>query len=136
MKGKLEGKANDPEMVFQDSVMYYGHNKQLDALSPDPKDIDNINYDRALELYRQLFSNASEFTFVFVGSFDEATIKPLIAKYIASLPSNKKKAELADMRNYTKGNVEKSFSFKMSNPQSKIVDTYRSEKVPIRLKTN
>ena len=133
MKGKIEGKANDPEMVFQDSVMYYEHNKQLDVLSPDPKDIDNINYDRALELYRQLFNNASEFTFVFVGSFDEATIRPLIAKYIASLPSSKKKAELADMRNYTKGNVEKSFSFKMSNPQSKIVDTYRSDKVPYTL---
>ena len=50
-----------------DSVAYYNHNKQLDALSPDVKDFDNINYDRALDLYRQLFNNASDFTFTFVG---------------------------------------------------------------------
>ena len=118
---------------MQDSVAYYNHNKQLDALSPDVKDFDNLDYDRALELYRQLFNNAGEFTFTFVGSFDEATIRPLIEKYIASLPSSKKKAELVDMRNYTKGKVQKSFSFKMSNPQSKIIDTYRSEKVPYTL---
>lgn len=133
MKGQFESKATKPEVVMQDSVAYYNHNKQLDALSPDVKDFDNLDYDRALELYRQLFNNAGEFTFTFVGSFDEATIRPLIEKYIASLPSSKKKAELVDMRNYTKGKVQKSFSFKMSNPQSKIIDTYRSEKVPYTL---
>ena len=133
MKGKLETKASDPEMVMADSVAYYNHNKQLDALSPDVKDFDNINYDRALDLYRQLFNNASDFTFTFVGSFDEATIRPLIEKYIASIPVSKKKAELVDMRTYTKGKVQKSFSFKMSNPQSKIIDTYRSDKVAYTL---
>lgn len=133
MKGKLETKASDPEMVMADSVAYYNHNKQLDALSPDVKDFDNINYDRALDLYRQLFNNASDFTFTFVGSFDEATIRPLIEKYIASIPASKKKAELVDMRTYTKGKVQKSFSFKMSNPQSKIIDTYRSDKVAYTL---
>ena len=33
------------------------------------------------------FADASDFTFVFVGSFDVEAMKPLVERYLASLPS-------------------------------------------------
>ena len=41
-------------------------------------EVKSVNYDRALELGKQLFGNAKEYTFFFVGNFDEAKILPLI----------------------------------------------------------
>src|SRR6185503_11824242 len=41
--------------------------------------------------------NAGDFTFLFVGSFDEEAIKPLLEKYIGSLPSNGIKENYKDL---------------------------------------
>jgi len=50
-----------------------------------------------LAFYKDRFADASNFTFFFVGSFDEAMIKPLIERYIASLPSLKRKESWKDI---------------------------------------
>ena len=49
-----------------------------------PLDFDDAmdNYDRVLELGKQMFTNAKDFTFFFVGNYDEATLLPLIEQYI------------------------------------------------------
>ncbi|HEY7285449.1 MAG TPA: insulinase family protein, partial [Vicinamibacterales bacterium] len=45
------------------------------------------NLDTSLGFYKARFADASNFTFVFVGSFTLETIRPLIETYIASLPA-------------------------------------------------
>jgi zinc protease len=50
-------------------------------------DIDKWNLDKSFDFYKDQFSDASEFTFVFVGSFDTATMKPLVERYLGSLPA-------------------------------------------------
>lgn len=64
---------------------------------PKPEDFDKINLDRSFELYRERFANAGDFTFFFVGSFNEETIKPLLEKYIGSLPFTAKKETFKDL---------------------------------------
>jgi zinc protease len=49
--------------------------------------VDLWNLDKALAFYRERFADASNFTFVFVGSFTPETIKPFVETYIASLPA-------------------------------------------------
>ena len=46
-----------------------------------------MNLDKSLAFYKDRFADASDFTFVFVGSFDLATMKPLVERYLASLPA-------------------------------------------------
>ncbi len=55
------------------------------ALRPD--DFTRIDLDRAIAIYRERFSSARGLTFIFVGSFDVAAIKPLLATYLGSLPT-------------------------------------------------
>ena len=64
---------------------------------PKSEDFDKINLDRSVQIYKERFSNAGDFTFLFVGSFDEETIKPLLEKYIGSLPSNGVKENFKDL---------------------------------------
>ncbi len=64
---------------------------------PRPEDFDKINLDRSIQIYKERFANAGDFTFLFVGSFDETIIKPLLEKYIGSLPSIAKKETFKDL---------------------------------------
>jgi zinc protease len=46
-----------------------------------------LDAQKALRIYRDRFSNAGDFTFVFVGAVNLDSLKPLVEKYIASLPA-------------------------------------------------
>jgi zinc protease len=59
--------------------------------------VDEWNLDKSLAFYKERFADASDFTFVFVGSFDVPTIKPLVEKYLGSLPSTHRKETWKDV---------------------------------------
>ena len=54
---------------------------------PTPEAFETIDLDRILKIYEERFADASNFKFVFVGNIDMDTFKPLVEKYIASLPA-------------------------------------------------
>ncbi|HYW71983.1 MAG TPA: insulinase family protein [Pyrinomonadaceae bacterium] len=87
MKTMLANQSAVPEFSFENALMtarYQNHpRRQLDTVET----INQWNLDKSMAFYKDRFADASDFTFVFVGSFDEATIKPLVEKYLASLPS-------------------------------------------------
>ncbi len=77
-----------PDAVFSDALLttLYEQHPRLN-LTPKPADFSQINLDRSIEIYRQRFSSAKGFNFVITGSFTAEQIKPLIATYLASLPT-------------------------------------------------
>jgi zinc protease len=81
-------RLSQPGALFGDTVLatLYDNNPRAPrALRPE--DINKIDLDRAIAIYRQRFSSAKGLTFIFVGSFDVAAIKPLVATYLGSLPT-------------------------------------------------
>ena len=113
----LSNKSNNPNMVYQDSIqstLYLGNKL---ALLPNAEDIQNINYDRVLDMQKQLYGNAKDFPFYFVGNYDEKVLLPLIEQYIASLPNKGMKLKNQKIP-YAKGEVKNIFTKAMENPQS------------------
>jgi len=49
--------------------------------------VDEMSLDKSMSFYKARFADASNFTFVLVGSFDLAAARPLVEKYLASLPA-------------------------------------------------
>jgi zinc protease len=49
-----------------------------------------------LAFYRDRFADASDFTFVFVGNVDTTALKPLVERYLASLPATNRKEHFRD----------------------------------------
>jgi zinc protease len=49
--------------------------------------LDEWDLDRSFAFYKERFADASDFIFVFVGTFDLETMRPLVERYLASLPS-------------------------------------------------
>ena len=87
---------------------------------PKPADFDKINLNKGIEIYKQRFANASDFTFLFVGSIDEEKIKPLLEKYLGSLPSRPAKENFKDLGiRPPLGKLEKTIT-KGSEPQSQV----------------
>ncbi len=121
-KNYLENMRNTitPDKMFSDTL-----NAVLTSYSPlrkplTPERVDLVKPDRALEIYRDRFSDASDFIFTFVGSFQPDEIRPLIEKYIGGLPS----AGRADTYRHPgisplPGKVEKTV-FKGTEPNSRV----------------
>jgi zinc protease len=87
-KGKIQYQKQDPTMFFIDSVMkmLYANHPWADAF-PTPEEFDQLNPGRSIEIYRQVFGNAYGMHFTFVGNIDPATARPLLERYLGSLPS-------------------------------------------------
>ncbi|PJB59325.1 MAG: insulinase family protein [Bacteroidetes bacterium CG_4_9_14_3_um_filter_41_19] len=80
-------KAN-PRAVFYDTLYKLATSNNIrTVVIPTEAQLNSINMEKAYAFYKDRFANANEFQFVFVGNFDLNTIKPLIVKYLGSLPN-------------------------------------------------
>ncbi len=87
----LDLRANVPEQVFEDTaVAVNAGNFYMDRV-PTAAGIRAVRLERALALHQRGFGNAADFTFFFVGAFQVDSVAPLIARYLAGLPSTGKK---------------------------------------------
>lgn len=107
-RAQLENKDKDPSSVFGDTVSYtmgsYHYRRKPMSLT----DLNRLNLDRAYAIYRERFSNAGQFLFTFVGNFSTDSIRPLVEKYIASLPANTGRENYRDVGiRYPKGVITK-----------------------------
>ncbi|MEJ8843106.1 insulinase family protein [Lacibacter sp. H375] len=88
----------NPQFAFIDtfySVLY--NNDPLAPIAlPKSENFSKIDLKRAAEIYKERFSDAGSMEFVFVGSFKEEEIIPLIEQYIGSLPATAKKFAAVD----------------------------------------
>ena len=109
---------SQPGFVFQEAVnetLTQGH---VRAKTPTPEQIEAIDLDKVMAFYKDRFSDASDFTFVFVGTLDPATLKPLVEKYLASLPSTGRKETWRDHNITTPARVVERRVEKGLEPQS------------------
>jgi zinc protease len=97
-KSQYANISANPQASFIDTMYktLFANNPLAPVAVPKSEYYDKINLDRSFAIYKERFGDASGMNFVFVGSFKETEIIPLIEKYIASLPATKKKYTFAD----------------------------------------
>lgn len=137
LRTMLKNKGLSPEAVFADSVQYtlYQHNPRFSGV--EEADLDKLDYDRCLQIAKERFANAADFTFYFVGNFDEATLRPLIEQYIASLPGNaKKKENWKPVSTYAQGMVNNHFTRKMETPKAQARIYWYNNSLPYTLEND
>jgi len=89
-KAFLANRANDPNSVFADTANAVLNQGNPRRAFPSIASLGQINPERSFEIYKELFADASNFTFVVVGSFKVEEIKPLLEKYLGGLPATHK----------------------------------------------
>ena len=87
MRSMLANQRNSPESVFDDTitVTMAQHHPRVKLMSPEL--LDSVDIHRALAIQKDRFADASGFTFFVVGSFRPDSLRPLVERYLASLPS-------------------------------------------------
>lgn len=118
-RDQLKNLMANPQFYFSDQYnRLLNQNHPRGGYFPTEEDFAKINLDRSLAIYKERFADASGFTFVFVGNFDEAAIRPLIETYLASLPATKAKESYKNLGITRPSGVVKKEFFKGTDPKS------------------
>ncbi|MBX2846437.1 MAG: insulinase family protein [Saprospiraceae bacterium] len=97
-KGFYTNLLSDPTTYFNDEFnKFLNQNNPRFNGFPKAEDWENANYDLAYETYKERFANAGDFTFFFVGNFDESNLVDLSTKYLATLPATDTKEGFKDL---------------------------------------
>lgn len=97
MKTLLANQAAVPEFAFIETLVSTRFQNHLRRRMSTPATIDEWNLEKSLAFYKDRFADASDFSFFFVGSFDLATMKPLVERYLGALPSIRRKEAWKDV---------------------------------------
>ena len=121
-RAQLLNAESQPMTALQDTLMHALYNGNPLAVRMKSDDIDNVDYDRIMQIAKERFANAADFTFIITGAFDEATMLPLVEQYLGSLPSrgSAEKARSMGLR-FAAGHNDKVFGKKMEIPMAIVV---------------
>ena len=96
-KTMLANRTAVPEFAFFETLMTTRYQNHLRRRFPTPATVDEWNLEKSMAFYKDRFADASDFTFVFVGTFDLPAMKPLVERYLGSLPSIHRKETWKDV---------------------------------------
>lgn len=136
IKAQLESAESNPLSSINDTIqkMMYGYHPRYFSMKPEM--VDQINYDRIIEMYKDRFADASDFRFFLVGNVDIEKVKPLIEQYLGALPSIGRKETFRDNHmDIAKGMLENTYAKEQQTPMATVFMLY-SGKCKYDLKDN
>ncbi|MFN2635950.1 MAG: M16 family metallopeptidase [Gemmatimonadaceae bacterium] len=95
-KGVLVNRSANPEAAFSDTLQVTMTQHALRDQPVSVAMLDRIDPVKSYDFYKDRFSDASGFTFVFVGNLTPDSLKPLVEKWLGGLPSNGRKESWRD----------------------------------------
>jgi zinc protease len=96
-KATMANQTVTPSFAFTQTLnatLYQNHpRRQVMTLER----INEMNLDKSMAFYKERFADVGDMTFTFVGSFTLDAMKPMVEKYLASLPSAKRVEKWKDI---------------------------------------
>ena len=117
-RAQVENIRSNPDHIMSETYqkVLYNDNFRRQAMSNEI--LDMIDFSRMQDIHSRLFAGANSFTFTFVGNVDMDTLKPLVEKYIGSLPTQKQLLNYVDDGVRTvEGKVTHDFKTAMKQPK-------------------
>jgi zinc protease len=121
----------NPQAAFIDTMYktLFNYNPLAPIAVPKSEYYDKINLDRSLAIYRERFGDVNGMNFVFVGSFKEEELVPLVEKYLGSLPATSKKFTYVDNKVRTVSG-KKSLTVNRGKEQKSLILAFYAGEVP------
>ncbi len=116
---QLRNKSLNPMASFSDTIQATIFRHHPLAMALTEAEVDQIDYDRILQMYADRFADASDFTFLFVGNINEDSIRTLSEQYLATLPTVKRDDTPVDNgMHIASGDIINNYRREMQTPQS------------------
>ena len=128
LKQILPNLLSQPNYVFSKKYTetLYGNNPRRQLISQEI--LDKANLETLAKEYKKLFKDAAGATMVIVGDVNPVTLKPMVEKYIGSLPKGKKASSWIDRKEYiVEGKLENVFPVDMQTPKSSVIQVYSAD---------
>jgi zinc protease len=109
------------------TVTLYGKNNPKRRLF-NKSMVKDISFEAIKSIYLERFNNAADFEFFIIGDVKTEVLKPLLEKYIASIPTNNKKEEWKDNSiSWVSKKIDKDIYLKMEDPKSSVRISYKND---------
>ena len=117
IRNSLKDRNLNPNTALNDTMVVAMYGKHPRVQPFVAADIDKVNYNRVLEIYKDRTSDATGYMFFIVGNIDMDVMKPLVERYIGALPCKGRveKIEKTTVETRT-GIYRNNFKNKMENP--------------------
>lgn len=136
MRSFLTNREASPKVTYNDSIVSIVYNNSPRVQPVKVKTLDKVNYDRIMQIYKERFSNAGNFKMILIGNISIDSLRPLLCRYVASLPSTGKKGTFAKTYpNVSAGDMTHRFTREMKTPTS-TVNIFYSWQEPFNAKTD
>ena len=116
----MSNQSASPEVLFNQTLAsaMSGNHPRRQVESPDT--VAKWDLNKSLAFYKARFADASNFTFVFVGSFTLEMMKPFVETYVASLPATRARETWRDLGITTPAGVVETTVRKGIAPRSEV----------------
>ncbi len=112
----------DPKFEFADSIFAHVFDRHpLGVEKLTASEIDQVNYDNIMAIYKDRFADVNNMRFIIVGDFDTDSLRALVEQYVASLPGHGRVEKPRDIgyRLFPESK-DVAWTSPMTNPQSKL----------------
>ena len=93
----LANRDKNPNSAFSDTISVTMARNHPRSYPLTPARLDSVDIRRSLALYRDRFADASDFTFIFVGTIEPDSLRPLVERYLGSLPALRRAEQGRDL---------------------------------------
>ena len=118
----------NPQVIFQDTLSkIVSMNSPRVVAVPSEAQLNEVNLDRSISIFKDRFADASDFTYMMVGNFKIDDVIPMLEKYIGGLPSVNRKETWKDVTpGFPKGLLTVDVP-KNSEPQSSVAMVWKGD---------
>ena len=121
-------RSKDIKEIMKDGVTttLYGQHPRKRIFNQDF--VKDVSFDKIKAIYEDRFANAADFDFYIVGDVKEAQLKPLLEKYIASIPTTNSKESFKDIKAQWKSKrVDEDIYMKMEDPKTNVNIAFKAK---------
>lgn len=125
LKAVIANMESTPNYILQKNMIktIYGDNPRNAITSKEI--VDKANLETLKKAYLTLFNDAAGLTVIICGDFNIDEVKPLVEKYVGSIPKGKKASEWIDPQtNMIPGTRVNDFTAEMQTPQTTVLESY------------
>ena len=128
MRNMIKPMRAVPQVIFQDTLSkIVSMNSPRVIAVPTDAQLDQVNLERIMAIFKDRFADASDFTYIMVGNFKTDEVVPMLEKYIGGLPSIKRKEIWRDVTpGFPAGKTVVDVP-KNSEPQSQVAMIWRGD---------
>ena len=127
MQAQLEQRGKNAQAALIDTLQAVMSSYSPRSQPMTVEALDRIDPVKALAFYKMLFAGADDFTYTFVGNFDDAEMEEYIKTYIASLPATPGKMTWKEDGIERPTGMIKKEVYKGEDPKSFIVIAHHGE---------